>query len=114
MKKLSDHKAEVLKITRELCKDAMSRGQRSISTVALRHEFEKAGFALVTKKGTAVADGGLRLAVNKALGALKSTGIAKGQWKNEDDFDAWKKARFVQIRAPELLDDVEDLIDDLN
>ena len=114
MKKLSDHKSEVLKITRELCRDAMSRGQRSISTVALRNAFEKAGFTLVTKKGTPVADAGLRLAVNKSLGALKSTGIATGQWKNEDDFDAWKKDRFLQIRAPETIPNIGPRVLDLD
>tara|TARA_R100001129_G_scaffold78383_1_gene53364 strand:+ start:856 stop:1200 length:345 start_codon:yes stop_codon:yes gene_type:complete len=113
MKKMGDHKSEVLKIYRQLSKDAIARNQRSISINDFRSQLEAKGFSCTKKDGTPIKDGGLRLAKNKAMGSLKDSGIASGKWANEAVFEKWKKERFLQMRAPEIIPDVGGLIDEL-
>ena len=113
-KNIWDHRVEAAKIYRQLSKAAIAGNRASITARELRTALLDAGFSDKKKDGSKMEDAGVRLQVNKALGAIKASGLANGDFADTAAYDKWKADRFVQIRAPKIIEGITGIIGDLD
>ena len=105
---------DALGIYRNASRMASAAGNKEVLVHELRKMIEDEGIAIIKRNGEVMNDAGLRLALNKRLGALGRAAIKDGVVKDDAAWSDWKSDRFSRLRAVTTIPDVGGILEGLD